>query len=111
MNTTSIINEFAACREMGLNGDKTALDRLQLRFGRQLHSFIGRVIRLGQGRGHLADFVLDEVSRIREQRLELSREELVDEVVDRVCRVLSGVGFAGRIDTISLNNEATVSVI
>ena len=109
MNTTIIISEFAAFREMGLNGDKSALDRLQLRFGQQLHSFISRVIRLGQGRGHLADFVISEVKRIREQHSEISREELVNEVVERACRLLSGVGFAGRVDTVSLNNEATVS--
>jgi hypothetical protein len=107
--TSSDINiEFEGFRQAGIKGDDMAATHLESRFGDGLVRFVRRVVRKGRGAGSLAEFVLNEASNIRAQRLNLERDELVAELVSRICAVVTGQILAGRVDTVSAADNQTV---
>lgn len=111
MTSSDIKIEFEGFRLVGINGDDMAATHLESRFGDGLARFVRRVVRKGRGAGSLAEFVLSEASNIRAQRLNLERDELVSELVGRICAVVTGQSLAGRVDTISATNKPTVFAV
>lgn len=107
MTSSDIRTEFENCRKAGLNGDEMAATYLESRFGEGLARFVRRVVRTGRGTGSLAEFVLHEAEIIREQR-GLERDELVSELISRLCSAITGQGTAGRVDTVSVADRQTV---
>jgi len=107
MTSSDIRAEFQNYRRAGLNGDDMAATHLEMRFGDGLARFVRRVVRTGRGTGSLAEFILHEASLVREQ-LGLERDELVSELISRLCSVITGQGIAGRVDTVSVAERQTV---
>lgn len=107
MTSTDIRTEIESYRKAGLNGDDMAAKHLESQFGDALSRFVRRVVRTGRGTGSLADYVLQEASIVREQ-LGLERDELVSELISRLCSVITGQGIAGRVDTASVADRKTV---
>ena len=107
MTSSDIRAEFEGFRNAGLNGDDMAATHLESRFGEGLTRFVRRVVRTGRGTGSLAEFVLNEARIVREQ-LGLERDELVSELISRICAVITGQGIAGRVDTVSVADRQTV---
>lgn len=107
MTSSDIRAEFENYRNAGLNGDDMAATHLELRYGDRLARFVRRVVRTGRGKGSLAEFILNEASVVREQ-LGLERDELVSELISRLCSVITGQGVAGRVDTVSVADHQTV---
>ena len=108
MTPSDIRNRFEELREAGLQGDDLAAMHLESRFGDGLARFVRRVIRKGHGTGSLAEFILEEASKIRQQRLGLERDELVSEIITPLCSVITGQGTADRVDTRSVTDRQTV---
>tara|TARA_R110002072_G_scaffold284587_1_gene449070 strand:- start:114349 stop:114681 length:333 start_codon:yes stop_codon:yes gene_type:complete len=107
MTSSDIQTEFENYRKASLNGDDMAATQLESRFGEGLARFVRRVVRTGRGTGSLAEFVLHEADIVREQ-LGLERDELVTELISRLCSVITGQGIAGRVDTVSVADRQTV---
>ena len=57
-----------------------------------------------------AEFILNEARNIREERLNVERDELVSELLSRICLIVTGQGIAGRVDTVPLGDRPTLSV-
>lgn len=110
MASSDIQNQFDAFRRAGLSGDTTAARRLESQFGAGLTRFVRRVLRKGRGTGSLAEFILLEAASIREQRLNLERDALVSELINRICSVITGQGISDRVDTVSDADRRTVAV-
>lgn len=107
MTSSDIRTQFENYRQAGLNGDDMAATHLETRFGEGLARFVRRVVRTGRGTGSLAEFILREATLVREQ-LGLERDELVAELISRLCSVIAGHGIAGRVDTMSVADRQTV---
>jgi hypothetical protein len=107
MTSSDIRVAFEGFRNAGLNGDDMAATHLESQFGEGLTRFVRRVVRTGRGTGSLAEFVLNEARLAREQ-LGLERDELVSELISRICAVITGQGIAGRVDTVSVADRQTV---
>jgi len=109
MDIQSIRRQFEAHREDGLAGDASAAVRLSDSFGAGLVRFVRRVLRKGTGRGYLAEFVLDEANRVRADHATYERDDLANEIVDRMCRLLTGQSDTAQRETVVLLGEGTVS--
>lgn len=103
-----IHNDLEEFRQAGLSGDDQAAMRLESQFGDRLARFVRRIIRKGRGTGSLAEFVLQEAASIRKHRVDLGRDELVAELISRLCLVITGQRISGRVDTAAVKDNQTV---
>lgn len=103
-----VMNEFEDLRQAGLKGDDMAAMQIESKFGDRLTRLVRRVIRKGRGTGSLAEFILNEAASIRSQRDDLDRDELVSELISRICLVITGKDVYGRVDTVSMSDRQTV---
>lgn len=107
MNSSDIRSEFRKLRASGVDGDVMAASQLESRFGRRLSRYIRRVLRSGVSTDSLTEFVLTE-ARLIHRQAGLEREELVREVVHRLCAAVTGQSLDGRRDTVSGVDRQTV---
>lgn len=110
MNEQTIQQQFEEHRQAGLSGDASAASRLSNSFGAGLVRIVRRVLRKGTGRGYLAEFILREASQLRSGHACLERDDLVNEIVDRICSLVTGHGVGHRVETLALSLEATASI-
>lgn len=110
MTIQSIRLQFETHRRAGLAGDPDAAARLSASFGAGLVRFVRRVVRKGTGRGSLAEFVLNEASRLQAGYQAMDPDDLVGEIVDRICALVAGQDIAVRLETVALKTEETASV-
>lgn len=106
MTSSDICREFERFRAAGVNGDDMASSHLESRFGAGLTRYIRRVLRKGEGTGSLAEFVMKE-ARVVHQQAGLERDELVREIVRRLCSVITGQGLNGQHETLSISDRQT----
>jgi|GEM_PF-3423356 hypothetical protein len=111
MDIQSIRRQFEAHHDDGLAGDASAAARLSDTFGAGLVRFVRRVLRKGTGRGYLAEFVLMEAHQVQSGRERFERDDLVNEIVARICELLTGRSDADRRETVAMLGlgEGTVS--
>ena len=110
MSPTMIQNDFGILRQLGLQGNESAPEELQQRYGSSLGRVIRRVIRKGRGHGELAEFILDQVAQLKGQHQQrLDPQELVDEILARLCALIAGHGVNNRAETRQCLREATVA--
>jgi len=110
LNPADIRMELERFRQAGVSGDDMAAAQLESRFGEGLTRYVRRVLRNQQGSGSLAEFILNEARNIRDERLNVERDELVSELLSRICLIVTGQGIAGRVDTVPLGDRPTLSV-
>ena len=108
MNEQTIQQQFEGHRNAGLSGDAGAASRLSSSFGAGLVRIVRRVLKKGTGRGYLAEFILREAGDIRMSESTLHRDDLVNEIVDRICSLVTGQGVGHRVETLALALEGTV---
>ncbi len=112
MDIQSIRRQLETYRDQGLAGDAGAAVRLSDTFGAGLVRFVRRVLRKGTGRGYLAEFVLNEANRVQGGHAEYERDDLVNEIVDRMCQLLTGQNDVARRETVAFLGEvSTVSYV
>lgn len=109
MNEQTIQQQFEAHRHAGLQGDATAASRLTSSFGAGLVRIVRRVLRKGTGRGYLAEFILQEAGDLRGGKMPIERDDLVNEIVDRICSLVTGQAIGHRVETLALALEGTVT--
>lgn len=102
--------ELERFRRAGVSGDDMAAAQLESRFGDGLTRYVRRVLRNQHGSGSLAEFILNEARNIREERVDVERDELVSELLSRICLIVTGQGIAGRVDTMPVGDRPTLSV-
>ncbi len=111
MSVSNLVTRLQAIRQDGSNGDATAAERCEQQLKGGLHRLIRRVICRRWQSTALEQQIAAEVERVRLELPTLQRNDLVNEVAQRLFARIAGLSVNHRIETMNAVAEATVTAV